>query len=123
MRPQDALAAARAAAAAAAQADGEPAPPELVLGATDAVTLERLLEWATIEPDPSKVYSTRRLGLPITLVKKGLARALRQQTAQMAGAQARFNVQLVLYVSQLADRVERLEEQAALRPPGGDAAP
>ena len=121
MRPQDALAAARAAAA--AHPGGEPAPPELVLGATDAVTLERLLEWATVEPDPSLIYSTRRLGLPITLVKKGLARALRQQTGQMAGAQARFNVQLVLYVSQLADRVERLEEQAALWSRDGDAAP
>jgi hypothetical protein len=31
------------------------------------------------------------------------------------GQQSRFNIQLVVYVSQLADRVSALEEEAALR--------
>jgi len=81
----------------------------------DGVSLQRLLEWASLEPDVEELYSTRRFGAPVTLVKRALARGLQQYLNQIVGQQSRFNVQIVVYVSQLADRVERLEEEAALR--------
>ena len=79
----------------------------------DTVTLERLLEWAVIEPDVDLVYSTRRYGAPITAVKRGLVRALRQYLGQGFAQQTRFNIQLAVFVGHLQERVERLEEQAA----------
>jgi hypothetical protein len=78
----------------------------------DAVTLEHLLEWAVVEPDLSELRSTRRLGAPITWVKRLLYRALRQYHGQVIAQQSRFNIQLAVYVGQLADRVERLEKRA-----------
>jgi len=81
--------------------------------------MDQLLEWATIEPDVEGLYSTRRLGAPITAVKRVLARGLQQYLNQLAGQQSRFNVQLVVYVSELAERVQRLEEEAAQRRESG----
>jgi hypothetical protein len=85
------------------------------------VTAEKLLEWALVDPDPAKVYSTRRLGAPITLVKRALLRALRQYHAQLLAEQTRFNIQLTVYVSRLEDRVRELEDRLAAegddRPP------
>ena len=77
----------------------------------DAVTLEHLLEWAVIDPDVSELRSTRRWGAPITLVKRMLYRLLRQYHGQVIAQQSRFNIQLAVYVGQLADRVERLERR------------
>jgi hypothetical protein len=77
----------------------------------DAVTLEHLLEWAVIEPDVSELRSTRRWGAPITLVKRALYRLLRQYNGQVIAQQTRFNIQLAVYVGQLADRVEELEKR------------
>src|SRR3954471_2881812 len=77
----------------------------------DAVTLEHLLEWAVVEPDLSELRSTRRLGAPITFAKRLLYRALRQYHGQVLAQQSRFNIQLAVYVGQLADRVERLERE------------
>jgi len=114
VKPEEALRAARdAAARRRAGGDYADEPPALQVTTADGLSLERLLEWATIEPDPALVYSTRRFGAPITLVKRGLVRALRQHLVQIVGQQSRFNVQLVAHVSQLAERVERLEEAAA----------
>ena len=81
----------------------------------DKVTIEHLLEWAVIEPDIDLVYSTRRFGQPITAVKRGLVRGLRQYLGQAFAQQTRFNIQLAVYISQLGDRLEALEEEADLR--------
>jgi hypothetical protein len=78
----------------------------------DAVTLEHLLEWAVVEPDLSELRSTRRLGVPITWLKRLLYRLMRQYNGQVLAQQSRFNIQLAVYVGQLADRVERLEQRA-----------
>jgi hypothetical protein len=122
VKPEEALAAARAAAArrrAAGDYAQEASPPPHPLAmAGEGVTLDRLLDWATIEPDLEELYSTRRFGAPVTFVKRGLARGVQQYLNQIIGQQSRFNVQLVVYVSQLADRVARLEEEAALRREG-----
>ena len=81
----------------------------------DQVTLENLLEWAVIEPDVDLVYSTRRYGQPITAVKRGLIRALRQYLGQSFAQQTRFNIQLAMFAGQVATRVELLEEEAKLQ--------
>lgn len=121
MTPEEALAAARAAAERRRAAGEDVDLPELTVPPSGGPTLERLVEWAAIEPDPELVYSTRRLGAPITAAKRGLIHTLRQYTGQIVSQQTRFNLQLVVFVSQLAERVARLEEAARARdgePPG-----
>lgn len=115
MTPEEALAAARAAAAArhAAGEDDGAGLPVLATDSSDGVTLERLLDSATFEPDLRFVRSTRPWGAPITLLKRTLVHLLRQHTSQLIAQQGRFNLQLVVFASQLADRVARLEEAAA----------
>ena len=76
---------------------------------TDRVTTERLLEWAVIEPDIDVVRSTRRFGGPITWVKRALVRALRQWFAEALSQQTRFNMHVVIRLSELEERIERLE--------------
>ena len=66
-----------------------------------------------IEPDSAKAYSTRRLGAPITWLKRGLLRLLRQYHDDLAGLQSRFNAQIAAHVMSLDDRVRELEEQLA----------
>ena len=121
MKPEEALDLAREAAArrrAAGDYADDRATAVSVAGEA-GVTLDQLLDWASLETDVDGLYSTRRLGAPITFVKRALARGLQQYFNQLAGQQSRFNVQLVVYISQLADRVARLEEEAALQR-GGD---
>ena len=110
--PEEALALARERVAA-ARARGGYADDfaRFAIDPVDAVTLEHLLEWAVVEPDLSELRSTRRYGAPITLVKRLLYRALRQYHGQVLAQQARFNIQLAVFVGQLADRVERLERR------------
>ena len=111
--PEQALEVARERAAA-ARARGGYADElaRFVIDPVDAVTLEHLLEWAVIEPDLSELRSTRPYGAPITWVKRLLYRALRQYHGQVIAQQSRFNIQLAVYVGQLADRIERLEKRA-----------
>lgn len=113
-RPEEALGAARAAAAA-ARARGEYADDlrGLTVAPTDATTVEKLLEWALIEPDVDLVYSTRRWGRPITAVKRALIWTLRQYNGQVHGQQTRFNHHIVLYARRLEDRVAELEARVA----------
>jgi hypothetical protein len=123
-RPEEALNQARAAAAAMRERGAygddfrgfeiEPA---------EAVTQDLLLEWALIEPDPAKVYSTRRLGAPITWVKRLLLRGLRQYHGQFLAEQTRFNLQLTVYISELESRIRDLEEFAVHRDDEGPPAP
>src|SRR3954468_8344724 len=111
--PEDALALARerAAAARARGAYGDDLG-RFAIDPVDAVTLEHLLEWAVVEPDLSELRSTRPWGGPITRVKRLPDRLLRQYTGQALAQQTRFNIQLAVYVGQLADRVEELEKRA-----------
>jgi hypothetical protein len=79
------------------------------------VSIEQLMEWAAIEPDPDLMRSTRRLGAPITAAKRALLHVLRQYTRELEAQQTRFNLQLVIRLAELEDRVTRLEDA---RPPG-----
>jgi len=50
-----------------------------------------------------ELRSTRRFGAPITWASAALNRALRQYHGQVLAQQSRFNIQLAVYVGQLAD--------------------
>jgi hypothetical protein len=110
--PREALEAARRAAAGAKDAGSEDAPWSV----DDApVTMRRLAEWAIIEPDPSAVYSTRRLGRPITALKRLLIRLLYQYLGQMNAQQSRFNAHVAARVIRLEERMQALEEEVSAR--------
>jgi hypothetical protein len=115
VRPEDALAAARERAAAAAAGAG-PAEgfAELAIDAPDGSSFESLMEWAAIEPDLATMRSTRRGGAPITFLKRLLLRGLRQYHAELIAQQTRFNLNLLVHLAELEDRVRRLEDT---RPP------
>ena len=89
--PEDALERARSAA-------GQSPPPGEVARsfeqdvATDAPTDELLQEWAVISVDPALLYSTRRLGAPLTFAKRALLRLMRQYNAELEAQQTRFNL-------------------------------
>jgi hypothetical protein len=53
--------------------------------------------------------STRRLGWPITAIKRGLMRLLRQYHGQLEGEETRFNVHLLAYTAGLERRIAELE--------------
>jgi hypothetical protein len=92
----------------------------------EAITSGKLFEWALIEPDLRNVRSTRRLGAPITALKRGLVKLLAQYHAELIAEQARFNVNLVLYVRRLEERVAELERElggAEHDPPRDDPRP
>ena len=110
--PEQALEQARAAAArmraqGAYGEDRETLRPE----SADALTSGKLFEWALIDPDLRNVRSTRRFGAPITALKRGLLRLLGQYHAELIAEQARFNVNLALYVRRLEERVAELEHE------------
>ncbi|MBV9311577.1 MAG: hypothetical protein JOZ73_12130, partial [Solirubrobacterales bacterium] len=85
--PQEALEAARKAAADAPPGDaaGEPSFDEA------SVSASRLAEWALIEPERAEVYSTRRFGGAITVIKRLLIRMLDQYFREINAQQSRFN--------------------------------
>jgi hypothetical protein len=102
-RPEDALDRARAAAG--------PSPPAGDVArsferdvAGDAPSDELLQEWAVISVDPERVYSSRRLGAPLTLVKRAILRLLRQYTAELEAQQTRFNLALLGRLRELERR-------------------
>lgn len=104
--------------AAAARDAGEYAEAERFAAAGEVAgdDLLKLHEWAFIEVDvAAKVYSTRRLGAPITLVKRALLRLLAQYHDEQVAQQTRFNLHLVGAVARLHGRVARLEQLAAER--------
>lgn len=112
MRPEDALPAARAAAAAARER-GEYAEDlaGFAIEPTDRISIEQLMEWAVIEPDVTQMRSTRRFGRPITYVKQLLLRGLQQHFNELTMLQARFNLNLLVRVTELQDRVADLERE------------
>jgi hypothetical protein len=107
--PQEALEAARGAAA------GQPEETDGQLGDAELAD-RRLVEWAIIEPDEAKVYSTRSYGQPITLFKRLLVRLLRQYLLEVSAQQSRFNTLLAARVVELEKRVEKLEAERAQPP-------
>jgi len=111
MRPEDALPAARAAAA----ARDDPLPAGMSIEPTERVSIEQLMEWANIEPDVDLMRSTRKLGAPITWVKRQLVHVLRQYLRELQSQQTRFNLNVVIRVAELEDRVARLEDARAPR--------
>jgi hypothetical protein len=108
--PEDALETARRAAAGRHPEDG---PPWTLDDPSFSST--RLVEWAIIAPEEARVYSTRRLGRPITLLKRGLVRLLRQYLNEVNAQQSRFNALVAAHVMRLEQRVEELERRAAER--------
>lgn len=89
----------------------DPVQCRAAAGANEGVAAEKLLAWALIEPDPRSVRSTRRLGAPITALKRLVLRLLRQYHAELLAQQTRFNVNLLAYARRLEDRVEALEHR------------
>lgn len=106
MRPEDALGAAKEAAAKAGhtEPEGLSAP-----AAAERATPEQLREWALIEVDHDLVYSTRKLGAPITLMKRLLMRLLRQYTVELEAQQTRFNVAVLARLREIEERLDRAE--------------
>jgi hypothetical protein len=104
--PREALDAARSAAGSSEGADLD----SLSLD-EEFVSARRLAEWAIIEPEPERVYSTRAYGKPITWLKRMLIRLLDQYLGQMSAQQSRFNAHLAAHVMRLEERVEQLERE------------
>jgi hypothetical protein len=70
---------------------------------------ELIGDWAVIAVDPDRVYSTRRLGAPVTALKRLLMRLLRQYHVELEAQQTRFNIALLSHVRDLERRVSALE--------------
>jgi hypothetical protein len=113
VRPEDALGAARAAAA----ARDDALPPGMSIAPTERVSIEQLMEWANIEPDPDLMRSTRALGAPITWAKRQLVHVMRQYLRELQSQQTRFNLNVLIRLAELEDRVARLEERDTAQPP------
>ncbi|MDX6691972.1 MAG: hypothetical protein QOG15_3429 [Solirubrobacteraceae bacterium] len=111
MRPEDALPAARKAAA----GHGDTLPAGLNVTPTERASIEQFMEWAAIEPDPSAMRSTRRLGAPITFAKRRLLHILRQYLGELEAQQTRFNLNVVARLAELEERVAKAEARAADR--------
>ena len=110
--PREALEAARRAAA--RPRGGAPDEEQWLL--EDPVrSSRRLMEWAIIQPEQARVYSTRRLGRPITWVKRGLVRFLRQYIGELSAQQSRFNALVAAHLVRLEERVDALERVARER--------
>jgi len=112
MKPEDAVAAARAEVAR-RKAEGGYAESggELTIEPMDQVSRAMLMEWALVEPDMDKLRSTRRLGGPITWLKRLLARGLQQYHNEVNYQQTRFNIHVLRKLIELEDRVERVERR------------
>jgi hypothetical protein len=70
-----------------------------------------LAEWAVLRGDPDVVYSTRRLGAPLTALKRLLLRAMRQYLLDVEARQTRFNAAMLDRLDQLERRVSELERR------------
>jgi len=77
------------------------------------ISTQRLMEWAVIEPDERLLRSTRRLGAPITWFKRLLLRGLQQQFNELTSQQSRFNMHVLVHLTELEERVRTLEDDVA----------
>jgi hypothetical protein len=119
--PEHALEQARAAAATMRSQGAYADDPGRQPGEAEASgTLENLFEWAMIDPDLREVRSTRRLGYPVTLLKRGLVRLLNQYHAELIAQQTRFNVHVLGHVRRLETRIEELERTVGARERDGE---
>lgn len=91
------------------------ADPSLDASPVTRISSTRLVEWSLIDPDLERVYSTRRLGAPITWAKRGLIRAIRQYVGEAIAQESRYNAQATAHILNLEDRVRDLEEQLRRR--------
>jgi hypothetical protein len=107
MKPEDALGAARAAAA----EHDDAVPGGTVIKPTERLSIEQLSDWAAIEPDPDLMRSTRKLGAPITFVKRQMLHVMRQYLRELQAQQTRFNLIILGRVAELEERVEKLEKR------------
>lgn len=114
MTPEEALALARTAAVDTRAAYDE-GPVSLDASPVTRISENRLLEWSVIEPEVERVYSTRRLGAPITFAKRGLIRAMRQYLGEAFALQSRYNAVATAHILNLEERVRELEDQLARR--------
>jgi hypothetical protein len=113
--PEQAVERARAAAAAMRERG---AYTDATAPAQETVTTPaKLLEWALIEPDLRDVRSTRRLGAPVTALKRLLVRLLEQYHAELNAQQTRFNVAVLGQLRELEERIEELERKLEGRDP------
>ncbi len=115
--PDDALERAREAAAAKRRrggysgvSEGADALDPTILGDKAPATL--LSEWAVIEIEPDLLYSTRRGGAPVTALKRLLMRLLRQYFVELEARQTRFNLGALAAISEIEQRMNRLEREA-----------
>ena len=67
---------------------------------------EVLQEWALISVDPALIRSTRPLGGPITGLKRGLLRFLRQYSLEAEAQQTRFNLAVLARLRELEEGTE-----------------
>lgn len=108
--PDEALERARAEAARRRAAGGYPGvEPGGALDETftsGTPSTELLSEWAVIEVDASALYSTRRGGAPVTLLKRLLLRLLRQYLVEVEAQQTRFNIAMLSTVRDLEKRLD-----------------
>jgi hypothetical protein len=104
--PEDAVERARAAAREAGPAGppGEEAQALERAIAPGTPSYEVLQEWARIEVPADLIYSTRRLGGPLTFLKRGLLRFLRQYTREVEAQQTRFNLAVLARLRDLENR-------------------
>lgn len=109
MKPEEALERARAAAAARPPQGDEPV--SLDASPIDEPSAATLLEWAVIEPDMERVYTTRRLGAPLTFAKRSLIRSVRQYLGDALAQQSRFNLLAAARIVALEERVRELERR------------
>ena len=113
MKPEDAIEHARAEAerkrAAGSYREDSEAVRDLEEAITGPVTPGQLREWALIEVDTSLIRSTRRAGAPLTWLKRGVLRLLRQYTNELEAQQTRFNIGVLGRLGELERRLAELE--------------
>jgi len=114
--PEEALERARKAAARGGYEEG---PVSLDASPVTRLSETKLVEWSLIDPALERVYSTRRLGAPITFAKRALVRALRQYLGDAVAQESRYNALATVHILNLEDRVRDLEDRLARERDGG----
>jgi hypothetical protein len=110
--PEEALAeAGRRASVARAAGEYTDADRMPVLGRPEPTDLARLHEWALIEIPPEEIRSTRRLGKPITFLKRVLGRLLVQHFNEMTAQQSRFNLEMLAYIIRLERKLAEVQRE------------
>lgn len=105
--PEQALPIARAHATA-MRAGGAYAGVEAPAADPSAAADDKLLRWAEIEPDLHELRSNRRAGVLLTAVRRILVRLVWPYFAPRLAGQSRFNLDLLLHLRTLEDRVDEL---------------